>query len=343
MLGCSVAVLAACGGGQGAGDSPAVQTATVQVVRTDIVSRREVSGTLTYAGAYTVVNQAGPGIYTSLPAPGAVVSRGQTVYRVDNRPVPLLYGGPEWRRLAVGVADGPDVRQLEENLLALGFANSSNLTANGHFDAYDAAAVRRWQRALGVAQTGVVELGDAVYAPGPIRIVSEAATAGSIATPGQPLLQATSPVHAVTAQLDVGLEALVKAGDAVTVVMPYGAPADGILTSVGDVATTSVGPGGSPGPSTVTLTIALKDPSAGGSFDQAPVDVNITDAVHRGVLAVPVMALLAQPGGTYAVVVVDGGLRRAVAVTTGLFDDRGLVEVTSSGLHEGMSVEVPQS
>ena len=339
---CTAVLLAACGGNASGAASPAVPTSTAQVVRTDIVSRREVSGTLTYSGSYTVVNHA-TGVYTSLPAPGDVISRGQVLYRIDNRPIPLLYGGQEWRRLAAGVADGPDVQQLEQNLLALGFGNSANLIANGHFDAFDAAAVRRWQAALGLAQTGAVELGDAVYLPGPIRVMSTTAAVGALAQPGQPTLQATSPVHAVQAQLDVGMESLVKAGDAVTVTMPDGKPAAGTLAAIGDVAVTSQGPGGSPGPATVTLTITLADPSAGGRFDQAPVSVDITDTVHHGVLAVPVTALLAEPGGTYAVEVVDGAHRHLLQVTTGLFDDRGLVEVAGPDLREGISVEVPQT
>ena len=334
---------AACGGNGSNGSAPPVPTSTAQVVRADIVSRRDVTGTLTYAGSYTVVNLASGGVYTSLAAPGDVISRGQALYRVDNRPIPLLYGGQEWRRLAIGVSDGPDVGQLEENLLALGFGNASNLIANGHFDAFDAAAVRRWQVALGVPHTGAVELGDVIYMPGPIRVASTSGAVGGLAQPGQPVLQATSPSHAVVAQLDVGLEALVRAGDAVTVTMPDGKPAAGTLAAIGDVAITTQGPGGSPGPATITLTITLADPSAGGRFDQAPVSVDITDTVHRGVLAVPVMALLAEPGGTYAVEVVDGSQRRLVEVTTGLFDNRGLVEVTSPDLREGMTVEVPQA
>jgi hypothetical protein len=91
------------------------------------------------------------------------------------------------------------------------------------------------------------------------------------------------------------------------------------------------------------MTIMLSDPAAAGNLDQVPVSVGVTDAVHHAVLAVPVMALVAQAGGTYAVEVVRGTVRQAVAVTTGLFDNRGLVEVTSPDLREGMLVEVPQS
>jgi hypothetical protein len=92
------------------------------------------------------------------------------------------------------------------------------------------------------------------------------------------------------------------------------------------------------------VTITLTDPTAGGTLDLAPVSVGIVNDVHKGVLAVPVTALLAQPDGKYAVAVINenaGGRRTTVIVTTGLFDDRGIVEVTSSELHEGMLVEVP--
>jgi hypothetical protein len=77
-------------------------------------------------------------------------------------------------------------------------------------------------------------------------------------------------------------------------------------------------------------------------LDQVPVSVEITDTVHRGVLAVPVGALLALAEGGYAVAVYDHGTRTLIGVRTGVFDG-GRVEVTGRGLHAGMRVEVPRS
>jgi peptidoglycan hydrolase-like protein with peptidoglycan-binding domain len=337
----ALAALAGCGGQPSTQASGAVPTSTAQVIRTDIVSRQRLTGTLTYAGAYTLINEAGPGIYTALPPPGALISRGQVLYRVNGRAVPLLYGDPAWRAIGGGVSDAGDVKQLEQNLLVLGFGNSSNLVANGHFDWHDAAAVRRWQASLGLPQTGTVALGDAVYAPGPIRVASVNPVLGMPAQPGEPVLEATSPQHAVLVALDVSREGLVKVGDAVTVGLPDGQTTlTGTITTIGAVASAAGPNGGSP---TVAMTVTLADPTAGGSLDQAPVSVDVTDAVHHAELAVPVMALLAQAGGTFAVVAVDGSQRRIVAVKTGLFDDRGLVEVSGAGLAEGMWVEVPQA
>jgi multidrug efflux pump subunit AcrA (membrane-fusion protein) len=62
--------------------------------------------------------------------------------------------------------------------------------------------------------------------------------------------------------------------------------------------------------------------------------------VRKGVLAVPVNALLALAEGGYAVEVDRGGRRELVGVTLGLFAD-GLVEVKGHGLAAGDRVVVP--
>ena len=75
-------------------------------------------------------------------------------------------------------------------------------------------------------------------------------------------------------------------------------------------------------------------------LDQAPVQVSIIQQRDRGVLAVPVTALLAEPGGGYAVRVSGPG-HQLIRVTTGVFDgSTGLVEVAGRGLTDGLSVEV---
>jgi len=73
------------------------------------------------------------------------------------------------------------------------------------------------------------------------------------------------------------------------------------------------------------------------------VRVGITTATVPSALAVPVTALLAQPGGGYAVEVVSaGGTHHLVPVSLGLFDDAdGLVQVSGSGLAVGQQVVVP--
>jgi peptidoglycan hydrolase-like protein with peptidoglycan-binding domain len=287
------------------------------------------------------------GSVTWLPAPGAVVQQGQTLYAVSGRPVVLLDGAtPAYRELAVGVS-GDDVRQLERDLIDLGFASSSSLAIDGSYTAVDAAAVSRWQAALGMPQTGSVLLGELVFAAGPVRVANVRAALGADAAPGTPVLDLTSTRHTVTAQLDASRQQLVHQGDQVSVLMPDGRTnAAGTVTDVSRVATApspsqNQGQGGSPPVPTIAVTVVLADESVAGTLDEAPVYVSITIASKKGVLAVPVTALLAQPNGDYAVAVRSGGERRLVTVQPGLFGDGGLVEVSGAGLAEGQQVEVP--
>jgi multidrug efflux pump subunit AcrA (membrane-fusion protein) len=86
-----------------------------------------------------------------------------------------------------------------------------------------------------------------------------------------------------------------------------------------------------------TASIAIDDLAAIGAVDSGQVEVEFTTGAREGVLAVPVGALLALAEGGYAVEVVEGGKRRLIAVTTGLFAN-DLVEVSGEGLSAGMTV-----
>jgi len=319
--------------------------ATATVTRTDLTTTESVNGTLGYTGTHDVTSQA-HGTLTAVAAEGTTVLRGQTLFEVDGAPVVLLYGDrPAWRTLSVGVSDGPDVRQLDENLIAMGFATQQNLTPSDTYSDADAAAVKRWQKALGVNQTGTVELGSVVFLPGPIRMAAHRMETGATVNPGQVVSTATDTTRAVTVALDVAKQALVKVGDAVSIDLPTGSTVAGTVSSIASVARTSSsggngGGGGSGSSATIDVTITIADQSRLGSLDQAPVDVVITTQSANGVLAVPITALTVLPNGRYAVDVVENGSRHRIAVTTGLFS-RSMVEVSGDGLHEGQSVEVP--
>jgi hypothetical protein len=131
----------------------------------------------------------------------------------------------------------------------------------------------------------------------------------------------------------------VQAGDRVDLELPGGRTTTGKVVSVGKVATTPAGAEGDSGP-TVELVVSLDRPKGTGSLDQAPVTASITTEVRKGVLAVPVSALLALAEGGYAVEVERQGRRELVGVKTGLFAD-GQVEVSGVGLAAGDRVVVP--
>jgi hypothetical protein len=88
----------------------------------------------------------------------------------------------------------------------------------------------------------------------------------------------------------------------------------------------------------------LADPAAAANLDAAPVTVNVTDRAVKGVLAVPITALVALACGGYGVLVDQRATpgRRLVAVTPGLFATT-LVQITAGAgsLQAGDLVEVP--
>jgi peptidoglycan hydrolase-like protein with peptidoglycan-binding domain len=280
------------------------------------------------------------GTVTWLPLEGAVIERGDPLYELDGEPSGILmYGSrPAWREMSEGL-EGEDVRQLQENLIALGFGDS--LTASGVFDAATTAAVKAWQAGLGHPETGVVGFGVVVFQPGAVRVSAQAVALGDTVTSGIEVLAATSTERTVTVDLSADDQALVTVGDEVEVDLPDGTRTTGRVATVGTVATPpEEGQGSTP---TIEVTIALDEPGATGTVDQAPVDVLITTLAREDVLAVPVNALLALLEGGYAVEVMGAdGATHLVGVETGVFEDGWVeVDVPSGGLAEGDQVVVP--
>lgn len=327
-----------------AGTGAATTVRTVTVARTDVAARDLEAGTIGYAGDWRLASPGPGGVLTWAPALAATITRGQVLYEIGGHPTRLLYGDrPVWRDFTLGMPDGPDVRQLEHNLVALGVG--ADVTVDDHFSAATAAAICRWQAALGMPQTGELLLGDVQFAPGPARIAQVQAALGSQVGTDQTIIAATSTTRVVSVNLPTLVQARVADGDKVSVTAPVGPPQPGTITAVGRVAQVPASTGqGPPQSATIVVTIALDNPRAVAGFDQAPVQVAITTSEDKGVLAVPVAALVATTNGAYQVVVDEAGARRRVTVQPGIFDEvTNLVEVDGRGLHAGQKVEVPES
>ena len=323
------------GGGAQAKDGGGPRLDTAEVTRRTLVEQSDVDGTLGHGDAVPVVNRA-MGTLTWLAAAGSTVERGEPLYEVDGHKVPLLYGDrPAWRTLGPD-GSGPDVKQLKQNLVALGYGSAGALGTNGVWNAATTDAVKRWQKAVGVDQDGVVDLGEMVFLPGAVIVSSQSGHLGENAAPGGAVLTATPAAPVVTVQVDASKRNLVAAGDTVDIELPGGKRIPGTVASVGTSASSGGNGGGGGGSPEVAVTITPNGSTDG--LDGSPVDVYVTRRKAENVLAVPVGALLALAEGGYGVELAD--THELVAVETGLFAD-GMVEVKGDGLQQGTKVVVP--
>jgi peptidoglycan hydrolase-like protein with peptidoglycan-binding domain len=179
-----VAVLAVVLLGSGSGEHHGAQTGvpagetTASVTRRTLSESSTVNGTLGYGTSLELYDRLG-GTFTWLPSVGAVIARGGTLWRIDDLPIVLMYGAvPAYRALKQGVSDGPDVAELNENLIDLGFDPYGAITDDEAFGEATAAAVKRWQKANGLPETGEVELGRVVFVPGARRVTGVKVTLG---------------------------------------------------------------------------------------------------------------------------------------------------------------------
>jgi peptidoglycan hydrolase-like protein with peptidoglycan-binding domain len=359
-------VIGASGGGSSqsaSGDPPA----TAKVERGRLALQVSATGTLTYAAQadgsrYSVVNQA-TGVLTALPSVGDVIKCGQVLYRVRGHPVPLLCGRtPLYRTVSEGLK-GWDVKELNRNLMNLGYADGAELDPSGYFGSETRSALKDLKGDLGLAQTGSLDPDQAVVLPGPLRISSVSATLGAAAQPGAPIAEATSTARRVEVDLEPSQAEGVKVGDRASITLPNNRTTPGVVRRIGTLVvdngsdsgtgsgsgsgsgSDSGSSGGSSGTATVPIFIKLKRIRDARGIQEAPVQVAIITGRVTHALSVPVTALLARAGGGYAVEIVDaGGERQLVTVELGAFDHaNGLVQVRGPGLRAGQRVVVPAS
>jgi hypothetical protein len=331
----------------GAAQEPPVNTARVEKGRlSDMVSQY---GILTYrarsdGSPYAVVNRA-RGTYTELPDAGDQVGCGDVLYRVDDNPVLLLCGStPAYRSLAEGDS-GPDVAELNANLVHLGYATRARLDpSSDRFSAETASALEKLQSKLGEDQTGSLKLGRVVFLPERVRVAAVTGELGGSAQPGAHVLDATSDTLEVQLALDPSQQGEVKTGDRAQITLPGNKSATGKVDRLGSVAQVPDGQNTGAGAATIPAYISLDDPAKARGLDRAPVQVEITTKGVESALNVPVTAIVGRSGGGFAVEVVRaGGRRELVAVKLGLFDTAGGRVQAEGDLRQGDRVVVPSS
>ncbi|WP_344221134.1 peptidoglycan-binding domain-containing protein [Kribbella sancticallisti] len=321
---------------QAADETPAALTNTAKVTRQTLKDTETADGELAYGTTTTATNRAA-GTVTWLPDSGQQISRGQTLYQVNNLPTTLLYGAvPAYRRLAED-SEGPDVLQLEQNLKALGY---TGLTVDDEYTSATAEAVEEWQEDRGLEETGVVELGQVVFAPAAVRVDSLQAQVSDPVAPGQKLLGYTGTTKAVTVELEAADQRLAKENAAVSVTLPDNTTVAGKVDEVSTVIIPAASPDQDP-ETKIEVIVALGNQKAAASYALASVDVTFTATERKNVLTVPVGALLALQEGGFGVEIADGTTTRYVPVKTGLFAG-GRVEISGAGITEGLSVGVPK-
>ncbi len=167
------------------------------------------------------------------------------------------------------------------------------------------------------------------------------------AGPAVAVLSTSSTKLVVTVDLGASVQSEATIGEHVTVEMPNGSTQNGKVTAVSPVAQSSSsgdsggGGGGATGSSgtgssTVPVTVELDKPAKGGGLDQASVSVNFVQSKAKHVLSIPVTALLATSGSTFAVQEAASP-HKLIPVRTGLFA-AGYVEISGSGIYPGLQV-----
>ena len=331
------------GGPPAAKPTMVIPSATIaRVERTDLSDSSQLPGTLGF-GAERVVSGAGSGVVTRLPTASSHISRGKPLYWVNDKPVPVLFGGtPLFRTLHQPGQRGSDVRVLYDNLRALGYQTGAQPVAGRGVASLPPGspaqaeltpalitALKRWQRDLGLDQTGSLAVGQAVVLAGPSRINALRVQVGAPAA--SELLTVTDQARVVTVVMSATETGDLAVGTSVSVGLPGDKQVPARVASISPPVANPADPTALPKVNVIISPLHSKDVK---DLDPADVTVTFTTSVHKGVLAVPVSALVARREGGYALQKEDGSY---LAVETGMFAG-GLVEVAGDGLTAGLQV-----
>ncbi|ADB49017.1 peptidoglycan-binding protein [Conexibacter woesei] len=188
---------------------------------------------------------------------------------------------------------------------------------------------------------GVLQLGTIVFGAGAVRVAERRTTVGATIEQGSPVLALSSDVKVVRADVRLDDQRLAARGAAAVIVLPAGTRVRGRVARVG-AATERRQPSSSTSTIVIPTTIAVENQRRLGRLEHAPVTVHLPGVQRRGVLSVPVEALVALDDTHFAVEVpAAGSATERVPVRTGLFA-AGRVEISGRGIRAGVQVVVPE-
>ncbi len=165
-----------------------VAKTTAKVQQKDLVIYDETTANLVYTGSVTVQSPVA-GTVTSTLVTGQPIVAGTVVATIDGEPVVAMIGDvPGYRDLSTSSSDGVDVRQLEQNLVALGFDPDGNIAIDEEYDGDTADAVDRWQASLGLDEDGKVPESRVTFIPGNLTVDSVTVEVGAAVNQGTGLL-----------------------------------------------------------------------------------------------------------------------------------------------------------
>lgn len=342
MSGGALLLLAGCGVGWAVASvlTPAEDPLSASSFTHVAVSKGEVGSSISLntVAAWTPVpvgaNRAA-GVVTGVAiAAGDEVSQGSTLYLVDQRPIVVAQGTvPAYRAISDG-AEGADVAQIQEMLLATSHYKG---VADGKDGAGTGAAIRSWQKASGVLPTGIVEIGDVIFVPQlPTRVAldSKVIDRGLLVSGGEQVVRALPSAPDFTVPVTDSQSKMMPAGVRVEITSPDHALWEGVVAGVVQQQDQSG-----------TVTVQLKAADGGVICRDACARVPVTGEAllsSRIVtvepvagLVVPSAALVTSADGQVAVIDADGTQVRVKVVTSA----RGMSVIEGAEL--GLRVRVP--
>ena len=168
--------------------SAPVKLSTAKVQQLDLVTYDETTATLGFTTSATVSSPVA-GTVTSIVAGGDTVDAGTVVATVDGAPVVAMIGDiPTYRDLSTASSNGADIRQLELNLVQLGFDPDHKIVIDEKYDTATKDAVTAWEDSLGLTGDGQITKGELVFIPGRLLVDTVSATVGGSVNAGSALV-----------------------------------------------------------------------------------------------------------------------------------------------------------